>query len=161
MESLGFKHSDIILLGYSIGSAVAGDVAGWMGQNPPLATILIAPFYSMGECISTLPGPSGRCYDWWIDDNEHFVTGNSVALIRSPLLILHGKNDQLVPVNHSRKLKERYDKELMEQGYFKLFESEVMDHFVGKEFERDVIEPIKEWFYKEKPDFEPKNIKIS
>ena len=36
-----------------------------------------------------------------------------------------------------------------------------MDHFVGKEFERDVIEPIKEWFYKEKPDFEPKNIKIS
>ncbi len=69
MLGLGFQFSDMILLGYSIGSAVAADVAEYMGESPPHALIMIAPFYSMAEAIVTLPGPSGTCYKYWIDDD--------------------------------------------------------------------------------------------
>ena len=87
----------IIYFGHSLGTAVAVELAA---ADPPLALILLSPFASvwdMARIVFPLL-PSG-----WLVRNRY----NSLArigTIQRPLLILHGEQDQLVPISQGEKL---------------------------------------------------------
>jgi len=90
-NDLGFKHSDIVLAGYSIGSAVAADVAAWMGRRPPAALLLIAAFYSMPRAIGTMP-LACKCLAHLISA-DHYHTNEDLEKIECPLMLMHGTRD--------------------------------------------------------------------
>lgn len=87
----------IIYFGHSLGTAVAVELAA---VAPPLALILLSPFASvrdMARIVSPLM-PSG-----WLVGNKY----NSLARIgkiQRPLLILHGEQDEVVPISQGEKL---------------------------------------------------------
>ena len=89
----------IIYFGHSLGSAVAVELAV---AAPPLGLILVSPFASVQDMarIAFPLLPSG-----WLGRNKY----NSLAripAIQRPLLILHGEQDELVPISQGEKLLE-------------------------------------------------------
>ena len=89
--------SRIIYFGHSLGTAVAVELAA---AAPPLALILVSPFASvqdMARIVFPLL-PSG-----WLVRNRY----NSLArigTIQRPVLILHGEQDEVVPMSQGEKL---------------------------------------------------------
>ena len=99
-EKKGFKHSQIILYGESIGAVPAID----LGCNNQLrAIILEAPFTSVKELAKKHYGiaPDILLKDFLMD-NESLI-----AKLRSPLFILHGTEDEIVPFEMGKALFEK------------------------------------------------------
>lgn len=101
VEQLGFSKKNIIIIGRSIGTAVAINTA----QNTKLgALILVTPFTSGKEhaeysglgLISSLAGDS-------FDNIEKIIN------IDAPLLVIHGTNDQVIPYSMGRKVFDKAD----------------------------------------------------
>lgn len=97
LRSLGVSAGDIVLYGESLGSGIAVQIAA---EKPVAGIILDAPYTSMLDLARLhYPRlPAGL-----------FLTDiyNSAALIsgiRVPLLIVHGEEDDVVPVSMGRKL---------------------------------------------------------
>jgi len=88
---------EIVYFGRSLGAAVAIELAA---DQPPAGLVLVAPFASLGEM--------GRiAYPFlplkWLLGNRY----NSVARIsqlHQPVLIMHGDQDEIVPLSQSEKL---------------------------------------------------------
>jgi predicted esterase len=92
-ENIGFNYNDIILVGYSIGTAVTIDYVSknnWQNE-----IILIAPFKTIARVL----------FDSFILDlinfKYPFLTIHKLKNIICPIKIIHGKNDELISVNHS------------------------------------------------------------
>jgi hypothetical protein len=89
--------SRLVYFGESLGAAVAVDLAS---EHPPAALILRSPFTSMAEIgayhYSLLP------VRWLLRDR--FPSIDRIARIRSPLLVIAGDRDRVVPLEHSRRL---------------------------------------------------------
>ena len=88
----------IVYFGRSLGAAVAVKLAV---EHPPQGMILVAPFASLSDMARihypAIPGAA------WLARNRY----NSLARIsanESPLLILHGDQDAIVPLSQGRKL---------------------------------------------------------
>lgn len=93
----GYEADRLVYYGESLGTAVAVKMAS---ERPPAALILEAPPSSVADVAAAhywyLPvRPLIR--DPW---DSHAV----IATIESPLLILHGENDPVVPIRFGRKL---------------------------------------------------------
>ena len=93
----GVKEKNIILYGESLGTAVAVEIA----QNKDLAGIILeSPFTSMVELAQkyypVLP------VKYLLKDK--YETIKKLPNINSPLLILHGKLDSIVPFTMGQKL---------------------------------------------------------
>ncbi len=87
----------IVYFGRSIGAAVAVELAA---SRPPLGLVLVAPFTSLGD-MATVAYP--RLPLRWLVGNRY----NSLALLPQvyrPLLILHGDQDEIVPLSQSERL---------------------------------------------------------
>lgn len=89
-------YSKIIVYGYSLGTAVATYVAANRSADK---LILTAPFSSMRRLVAEKPVPLARFVlrngyesDYWIEK------------VKAPILIVHGKNDRLIPYKHSERL---------------------------------------------------------
>lgn len=97
LEMRGVVQDDIVLIGNSIGSGVATQLAT---EISPRALILISPFASLpqvaGEKLWWLPA---RMLVRDIYDNEAKVSD-----ITAPILLLHGDKDTLIPAHHSEQL---------------------------------------------------------
>ena len=91
-----FPEENIILTGNSLGTAMATNIAA---QKNPGALILLAPFLSMDHLRNHhypfLPGFLLK-YKF---PNVDFIKDK-----KCPLLLIHGTNDEVVPVDHSRTL---------------------------------------------------------
>lgn len=93
----GVTPTDTVIVGNSIGTGVATRIAS---ETHPRALILMSPFTSLSGLVSEKL--------WWLPtgwllrdryDNAALLPG-----VRSPVLILHGDRDDLIPPNHARRL---------------------------------------------------------
>jgi fermentation-respiration switch protein FrsA (DUF1100 family) len=87
----------IVYFGRSLGAAVAVELAT---SQPPLGMVLVSPFTSVGDMarltIRLLPVH-------WLVENRYDSLAR-IGRVDRPLLILHGDQDQTVPVSQGRKL---------------------------------------------------------
>ena len=102
-----WDEDEIIIYGRSLGTSIASFVAS---QNNPKRLILESPFYSMIDVAKDrfpfLPVKYVLNYD--------FPTYEYVSKVNSPILILHGTNDSVVPFNSGKKLAEIISEDLLE-----------------------------------------------
>jgi fermentation-respiration switch protein FrsA (DUF1100 family) len=95
-ENLGVPPEHIVLLGRSLGSTVAVEI----GRGRPLrAVILVTPFTS-GQAMGRLMGlgPLARLA------GSAFDNLSKIKELRTPLLIVHGTADEVVPFEMGRTL---------------------------------------------------------
>jgi hypothetical protein len=97
VDDQGVAPSDIVLFGRSLGT---GSTSWLATQVKPAAVILESPFFSVPkiaqEQFPFLPAK-------WLT-RDRFDSGGRVALIEAPLLIIHSRDDQLIPFHHGEQL---------------------------------------------------------
>lgn len=93
----GVAADDIVLVGNSLGSGVATELAR---SEQVQALILIAPFKSMtATAANTYPFvPVG----WLLHDRFDNVA--KIGAVSAPVLVVHGTHDELIPLAHAREL---------------------------------------------------------
>jgi fermentation-respiration switch protein FrsA (DUF1100 family) len=91
----GVPAGAIVYFGRSLGAAVALDLAL---AHPPPALVLESPFLSIQAMANrTLPGAGYLFRTRWDSLSK-------IPRVRSPVLILHGDADTIVPIGHGREL---------------------------------------------------------
>lgn len=96
LDSLMFKTENIVLMGRSIGSTAALHTA--RGRN--LAGVILVTPLSSGKDHARIHGfgfltlLSGNCFD----------NMSKVKELKAPLLVIHGTDDEIIPINHGKKL---------------------------------------------------------
>ena len=87
----------IVYLGHSLGAAVAVELAL---TQPPMAMVLVSPFASVRDMANlTLPFPP---IGWLV--RNHYDSISRIQQLDVPVLVLHGDQDETVPINQDRKL---------------------------------------------------------
>lgn len=88
LQQQGVESQHVVLYGESLGTGVATQLAS---EYPVCALILQSPFTS-------LPSVARYHYPWlFIKPWDQFNSLERIQQIHAPLLILHGKRDQIVP----------------------------------------------------------------
>jgi fermentation-respiration switch protein FrsA (DUF1100 family) len=97
LEDSGWKASDIIIYGRSIGTSIATQLAS---QKTPKGLILHSPFYSLNSLIlETRPYlPVDILLKYPLESAEY------MSKVDCPVLILHGDADSIVPLSSAEKL---------------------------------------------------------
>lgn len=92
-----YNESKIIILGYSIGTGIAAQIAA---SNHPRMLILQAPFYSMTDLVK-------RLYPFipTFILKYPFPTNKYILECTMPIVIFHGKQDEIIYYGSSVKLK--------------------------------------------------------
>ena len=87
----------MVFYGESLGTGVAVQLAA---QTPPGAVVLESPFTSAADV--------GAAVYWWLPVRllmkDQFRSADAIANMRSPLLIVHGVRDRVVPITSGRQL---------------------------------------------------------
>lgn len=98
-----FKNKlPIITIGRSIGSAVCMQVLKELSPEiHPQIIVLISPFSDLGEAAKTFVGCWGSTMIS-MTTQLIFNTKQNASHIKSPLIVIHGKKDDLFGVNHSK-----------------------------------------------------------
>ncbi|GIW41987.1 MAG: alpha/beta hydrolase [Candidatus Binatia bacterium] len=92
----GVDPARIVYFGRSLGTAVAIDLAL---ERPPLGLVLESPFTSLrGMAATMVPRPLAALFP------EAFDNAGKIPRVSSPVLILHGDRDEIVPYAHAREL---------------------------------------------------------
>jgi uncharacterized protein len=93
----GVDRDRIAYFGESLGTGVAVTLAA---EHPPAALVLRSPFTSMVDV--------GRMHypilpvRWFLRDR--YLSSERIARIRSPLLVIAGDRDSIIPLEHSQRL---------------------------------------------------------
>ena len=103
LENTKFNTEDIINYGESLGSGVAVELN--LKYNF-LCTVLEAPFTS----IADLATKRYKIYPTKLLVKDKFDNLSKIDKILSPLLIIHGKKDEVVPIIYSRKVLKLFKK---------------------------------------------------
>ena len=93
----GVDSDAIVYVGHSLGAAVAIELAL---SSPPMAMILISPFASVRD-MANLTFPF-RWAGWLL--RNHYDSISRVQQLSTPILVLHGDQDDIVPIEQGRKL---------------------------------------------------------
>lgn len=97
LRNEGVPFERMVFYGESLGTGVAVQLAA---QTPPGAVVLESPFTSAADV--------GAAVYWWLPVRllmkDQFRSSDVVADMRSPLLIVHGTRDRVVPVTSGREL---------------------------------------------------------
>lgn len=101
-EELGYQENHIVVFGESLGGAVALSV--WDPSHPkspqPAAVILNSTFASMPQTVAwhypMFP------FQFFLFDTWPSI--DRIANVRSPVIVFHGTEDQMVPVSHGEQL---------------------------------------------------------
>lgn len=91
---IGIGTESIVLIGRSIGSGTAVDIAT---RYKVSCLILISPFLSLQKAAKEILGNVGSLLVRNRFDNESLIPS-----LRCPLLILHGDTDTIIPLIHSQ-----------------------------------------------------------
>ena len=109
VESSQVPRSSMLLLGQSIGCAVAIQMAS---RGFGRGLFLLSPFWSVHEMASVLFPPLRSIVSrapFLIFDK--LDNGLHVASLKTRTVIMHGSNDDVVPISHGRRLAEAFDPE--------------------------------------------------
>ena len=96
MLDLGFKKQNILILGRSIGTGAATELA-LKREIGVLA--LISPFTSLKDVVKEMVGSFFKFFL-----KERFNNIENISKINCPTLIVHGTIDSMIPVEHSFQL---------------------------------------------------------
>ncbi|ETN86227.1 hypothetical protein NECAME_01355 [Necator americanus] len=97
IDELGYAPKDVILIGFSLGTAAMVHIAS---KTPELgAMVLIAPFMSLWRVILRRPDVTSSL--------DMFPSYDKALNIRCPTLVCHGKEDSIVDHHHGLAMKER------------------------------------------------------
>lgn len=106
LVELGVAPESIIPFGRSIGTGPAAVVAATMVKTglQPGGLILHSPFLSIHKIVAHY-----SYFGTWVISN-HWDTESCLSQLRpsTPLLIIHGVNDEVIPVTHGRQLLDSY-----------------------------------------------------
>lgn len=97
VEERGFAPGEIVVVGRSLGGAVAARLAS---EQAPAALVLESAFTSIEDMGRNL-------YPYLLVSlltRIYYPTIDYVALVRAPLLVVHGPQDDLVPYSHAQRL---------------------------------------------------------
>ena len=127
LNEKGISNDQIILYGESLGTAIATEV----GQNENFAGIILeAPFTSMvdmGQKIYPIFPVKFLLKD-------KYESKNKIKNIKSPILIMHGEIDKIVPFRMGKKMFELANEP--KYSYFSKYDDHMM------EFNKDLINSI-------------------
>ena len=96
---LGYKPEDILIVGYSLGSSVALELAQTCAAK---AVLLLAPFYSGWQVMM----------DWYAGDaldmreKSPFPSDEMIGNVKCPIAIIHGEKDETCLCVRARELYE-------------------------------------------------------
>ena len=93
----GIGEKDVVIFGESLGTGVAVQIAA---KHDAAGLILDAPFTSMVDAAA-------YHYPWmWVRPfiTDRYDTAAHILKVKSPILILHGEKDRVVPVAMGRRL---------------------------------------------------------
>lgn len=94
---MGIAPDDIIIFGRSLGGSIAARLAA---HTEPLALIVESAFTSVPDIASEL-------YPWlparWLSRMRH-PTQEHVANTRSPVLVIHSRDDEIIPYHHGERI---------------------------------------------------------
>ena len=96
-EEQGLADSDIVLVGNSIGSGVATQLASEVNAR---ALVLISPFDSLEETAAR----KARWLPVRLLLRDRYANDEKLANIEEPVLILHGEEDSLIVLEQARHL---------------------------------------------------------
>lgn len=97
LQDQGIAGRKIVVIGYSLGSGVASNVAS---RSSVGALVLVAPFTSV-------PDAAGQHFPWLpthVLIRDRFATIDRIAAIHAPVLLIHGDADRIVFASNSRSL---------------------------------------------------------
>jgi alpha-beta hydrolase superfamily lysophospholipase len=90
--------SRIVLHGRSVGGGVAAQVAVRLSPTRPIAAVILqSTFSSVPRLAAKLLAPPFLI-------RNTFRTDRALAAYGGPVLILHGEDDEIIPVSHARRL---------------------------------------------------------
>jgi hypothetical protein len=99
-QQLGFKTEDTILIGESLGSGIASQMAT---EHKFKGVFLITPY-------TTIADRAQEMY-WYLPvkylTKDNFNNIDNISRINAPVLIVHGDDDDIIPHSHSQKLFEK------------------------------------------------------
>lgn len=102
LYSLGYKNSDIVIYGISLGSHMATNTVYHLGQEQPFAGLVLeVPFSSLVDVVKKhvwLPLP----LDLIVQDKYENMA--MISHIKTPLLVMGAEKDRLVPVGLAKNL---------------------------------------------------------
>lgn len=97
LKDRGFAAGDIVMVGESLGGAVAAELAA---RVQPRALLLLSTFTSVNDLGAEL-------YPWlpvrWIS-RFRYDTLQGVKDYRGPVLVVHSRDDEIVPFAHGQRL---------------------------------------------------------
>ncbi len=97
IDGRGIVASDIVIFGRSLGASVASKLAS---EHQPLALIVESSFTSVPDIAQDL-------YPWlpvrWLSRLSH-ATRDYVRDVRCPILIIHSRDDEIVPFHHGESI---------------------------------------------------------
>jgi pimeloyl-ACP methyl ester carboxylesterase len=109
-----YKENNVVIIGYSIGSGFATRLAS---DNNPKMLILQSPYYNFLEFSSSrIPYMPNFLKKFKIESNLYLVN------VKSPVFIFHGKDDYLIPIQNSERLRK-----LLKKGS-RFYELKDQDH---------------------------------
>ena len=130
LNSKNIKDSSILLYGESLGTAVAVELAS---SNKFAGVILESPFTSM-EILAQKYYPYLPA-KYILKDKYKSI--NKISKIKSPLLVMHGKEDNIVPFSIGQEIYEKFDG--TKYKYFNDYDDHMMD------FNENLIKSLKEF----------------
>lgn len=98
-DEVQVRYSQIVLFGRSLGSGPAVHLAS---QYPVGGLILVSSFSSIRGAVQSI---AGSLLAWGV--KEHFPNLQLISNVSCATLIIHGENDNLIPVDHSLRLFQR------------------------------------------------------
>jgi len=93
LKNIGVPASSIVVVGRSVGS---GPSVWLASREKPSSLILISPFKSVFTTAFPTPFP--------LFPGDRFPNLKRIRKINTPLLVIHGENDEVIPFSHGKKL---------------------------------------------------------
>ncbi len=130
LKKKGIKDQNIIIYGESLGTGIATEIA----QNKNYAGVILeSPFTSMIEAGSS----KYPIFPIKLLLKDKYESNKKIKNVKSPILIMHGEEDRIVPFNMGKKLYDLANEP--KYSYFPKYDDHMM------EFNKDMIYSINQF----------------
>lgn len=106
LKSLGYRSKNIILYGTSIGTGPTVNLASRLNASGTKlkGLLLQTPYTSIVGVVSEVAETSSYVSSSVVENPNIFRTGEKISQVSAPIIIVHGKRDEVIPYSHATKL---------------------------------------------------------